>query len=395
MKKLLAALFTLSALAFAQTGAIRGKVMGADGKPVAKDTVFIQIDRTDIKAQYGVWTDKKGEYFHAGLPIGTYTITAIAGTKVKNKPENGKEVGKFEKVRVGSGDPVEMPVVDMKVAEAAAAAGTSASAVDDATRGMSKAEKEEYEKQLKERAAALAKNKELNDAFNAAMTAKEAKNYDEAVNQFVKASGMDATQHVVWANLAETYELQGSAKTGAEQTAAYDKGVEAWSKAIELKADDASYHNNFALLLAKNKKFDQAQSELDKAAGLNPSGAGMYYYNLGALYTNAGQIEPAGVAFKKAIDLDPNHADAQYQYGIYLMSKASTKADGTVTPVEGTVEAFQKYVELKPTGPFADSAKGMIQMLGATLNTTFTNPDAKKNAPATPAAKPAPAQKKK
>jgi hypothetical protein len=101
-------------------------------------------------------------------------------------------------------------------------------------------------------------------------------------------------------------------------------------------------------------------------------------------------LEPAGTAFKKAIDADPNHADAQYQYGVYLMSKAQTKADGTVTPVEGTQAAFEKYLELKPTGPFADAAKGMIQMMGATVNTTFQNPDAKKN---TPAAKP-PAKKK-
>jgi tetratricopeptide (TPR) repeat protein len=399
MKKIFAAaLFTaLSALsAFAQTGAIRGKVVGADGKPPAKDTVYIQIDRTDIKAQYGVWANNKGEYFHAGLPIGTYNVTVInGGTKVKNKPEGGKEVSKLEKVRVGGGDPVELPAVDLKAAEetaaAANAAGVDPAAANDATRGMSKEAKAEYEKNLKERAAAMAKNKELNDAFNAAMAAKEAKNYPEALTQFEKAAAMDATQHVIMANMAETYEALGATKTGAEQTEAYTKGAEAWDKAIAIKGDDPSYHNNYALLLAKNKKFTEAEAELGKAATMNPTGAGMYYYNLGALYTNGGQLEPAGAAFKKAIDADPNHADAQYQYGVYLMSKAQTKADGTVTPVDGTQAAFEKYLELKPTGPFADAAKGMIQMMGATVNTTFQNPDAKKN---TPAAKP-PANKKK
>jgi len=201
---------------------------------------------------------------------------------------------------------------------------------------------------------------------------------------------------VVWANLAETYEAQGATKTGADQEALYAKGTEAWGKAIGLKGDDASYHNNFALLLAKSKKFTEAETELGKAAELNPTGAGMYFYNLGALYTNGGQMEPAGAAFKKAIAADPNHADAQYQFGVYLLSKAVTKADGTVTPVEGTVEAFQKYLELKPTGSFADSAKGMIQMMGATVTTTYANPDAKKGAASGPAAQPAkPAAKKK
>jgi hypothetical protein len=290
MKKILAvALFTLSALsAFAQTGAIRGKVIGPDGKPPAKDTVFIQIDRTDIKAQYGVWANNKGEYFHAGLPIGTYNVTVInGGTKVKNKPEGGKEAAKLEKIRVGGGDPVELPAFDLKAAEEAAqaanAAGVDPNAANDATRGMSKAQKEEYEKNLKERAAAMAKNKELNDAFGAAMAAKEAKNYDEAISKFNAAAAMDATQHVILANLAETYELLGASKTGAEQADAYTKGAEAWDKAIAIKSDDPSYHNNYALLLAKNKKFTEAEAELGKAAAMNPAGAGMYYYNLGAL----------------------------------------------------------------------------------------------------------------
>jgi tetratricopeptide (TPR) repeat protein len=395
MKKIfVAAVFTaLSALsAFAQTGALRGKIIGPDGKPPAKDTVFVQIDRTDIKAQYGVWANNKGEFFHAGLPIGMYNVTVInGGTKVKNKPEGGKEAAKLEKIRVGGGDPVELPPFDLKAAEVAAAAGVDPSAANDATRGMTKEQKDEYEKNLKERAAAMAKNKELNEAFGAAMAAKEAKNYDEAITKFTAAAAMDATQHVIMANLAETYEAIGAAKTGADQTAAYTKGAEAWDKAIAIKSDDPSYHNNYALLLAKNKKFAEAQAELDKAAAMNPAGAGMYYYNLGALYTNVGQMEPAGTAFKKAIDSDPAHADAQYQYGVYLLSKAVTKADGTVTPVDGTQAAFEKYLELKPTGPFADAAKGMIQMIGAKVDTTFQNPDAKKN---TPAAKP-PANKKK
>ena len=83
-------------------------------------------------------------------------------------------------------------------------------------------------------------------------------------------------------------------------------------------------------------------------------------------------------AFKKAIDADPNYADAQYQYGIYLTSQAKTDASGKVTAVPGTIEAFQKYLDLKPDGPFAESAKGMITMLGGTVSTTFLNPNAPK-----------------
>ena len=51
-------------------------------------------------------------------------------------------------------------------------------------------------------------------------------------------------------------------------------------------------------------------------------------------------------------------------------------ADGKITPVPGTEEAFQKYMQLKPDGPFAASAKSMIESMGSKVETTFTNPSA-------------------
>jgi tetratricopeptide (TPR) repeat protein len=154
------------------------------------------------------------------------------------------------------------------------------------------------------------------------------------------------------------------------------QGLDAYVKALELKPDDAAYHNNYALALARAKKFDEAQNELAKAAALDPPNAGRYFYNLGALLTNNGQAEPAGQAFKKAIEADPNYADAHYQYGIYLVGKAQITPDGKVTPPPGTAEAFQKYIELKPDGPFAESAKSMLASLSGSVQTQYANPSA-------------------
>ncbi len=85
----------------------------------------------------------------------------------------------------------------------------------------------------------------------------------------------------------------------------------------------------------------------------------------------------AGEAFKKAIDADPKYADAQYQYGIYLIGKAKLGTDGKYEPVPGTREAFQAYLELKPDGPFAESAKGMLASLSGAVDTSYQNPTAK------------------
>lgn len=367
-------------VALAQTGAIAGKVIGEDGQPMKG--AWIVITRTDIKGDYMVESNKKGEYFHAGLPLGTYNVQCnVGGKKTKGKIEGGQVVDQMNGVRTRLGDPVE---VNFSLVERAAKQKAMQKAAEtgqltaEMSREMSKEDRERLEKQMKERAAAMAKNKELNDAFNGGMEALKTKQFDAAVAAFEKASTIDPKQHVIWAQLAESYMGQSGAKTGQEQTDMQTKGLGAYAKALELKPDDAAYHNNYALALAKAKKFDEAQAELTKAAELDPPNAGRYFYNLGAVLVNTGQTEPAGNAFKMAIEKDPTYADAQYQYGVYLLSKATTTADGKVTPPPGTKEAFAKYIELKPDGPFAESAKGMIATLDATVQTEFTNPDAKK-----------------
>lgn len=93
---------------------------------------------------------------------------------------------------------------------------------------------------------------------------------------------------------------------------------------------------------------------------------------------NSGQNEAAAEAFKKAIELTPTYADAYYQYGVMLVSKAQIAADGKVTAAPGTIEAFQKYLELAPTGQYSQQAKDMLTTLGSSVTTKYANPDAKK-----------------
>jgi len=358
------ALFACSA--FAQFASMEGDVKGPDGKPMTGTVV--KIDRTDIKGHYQVKTDKKGHYLYAGLPLGTYNVAVTV---------EGKDVPVQQGVRLRGGDPTVVNA-DFTKQTTDATAAAAAAAAQDATRGLSAEQKAALEKQNKEREEALKKNKELNDAFNGGMAAAQNKQWADAITAFNKASELDPKQHVVWAQLAEAEMNLAATKTGAEADAEMQKGLDAYTKAIELKPDDAGYHNNYALALAKAKKFPEAQAELNKAAALDPPNAGRYYYNLGALLVNSSQNEPAGEAFKKAIEADPNYADAQYQYGIYLISKASIDAAGKVTPVPGTAEAFQKYLALKPDGPFADSAKSMLATLGAQVDTSFKAPSSGK-----------------
>jgi tetratricopeptide (TPR) repeat protein len=360
-----------SGAAFAQISAIEGDVKGPDGQPLKGAQIL--IEREDMKGTYkGAKTDKKGHYIYNGLPLGTYKVSVMI---------DGKTADFVEHVRTKLGDPTEVPFDLKQIADKQAAmqkAAETGTLTKEQERGMSKEQREAYEKKAKENAAAIAKNKALNDAFNAGKEAMLAKNYEGAVEAFKKASEVDASQHVIWGQLAEAYIDLGNTKTGADQQAAYEQGLQAYQKAIELKPDDPAYHNNYALALVKLKKIPEAQAELTKAAQLDPTNAGKYYYNLGAVLVNAGQNEAASEAFKQAITADPNYADAHYQLAITQMAKATVGADGKVTPPAGTVEELQKYLELKPEGPYAQSAKEMLTTLTGSVQTTYTNPNAPK-----------------
>jgi Tfp pilus assembly protein PilF len=229
---------------------------------------------------------------------------------------------------------------------------------------MSAEDKAKYEAQKKANEEAMAKNKALNDAFNLGKEAFAAKNWAGAIEGFENASKLDPAQHVVWGNLADAYLARKSAGD-------IEKGIAAYAKAVELKPDDSAYHNNYALALAQNKKFDEAQAELTKAAQIAPAEAGKFYYNLGAVYVNSGQGKAAGDAFKKAIEADPNYAEAYYQMGLVMFGEATTAADGRIVPPAGTGDQFNKYLSLAPTGPNADAAKAMLEAMGSKVETSF------------------------
>ena len=361
-------LLLFAAASFAQTSSLEGDVKGEDGKPLAG--ALIKLERKDIKGNYQVKTNKKGHWFHAGLPLGTYKVSCEVGGKVMDFVDNVR-------TKFGDTEKVDFNLAEMKARQVAAQAGVALT--QEQARQMTPEQRRQIEETTKKRQEQLSKNKGLNDAFNAGMEAMRAKNWDLAIESFTKGAEIDPKQHVLYANMAEAQMQLSGTKTGADQQTLVAKALENYLKALELKPDDSAYHNNYGLALAKNGKYPEAQAELAKAAELDRPNAGRYFFNLGAILVNTGKGDEAFEAFKKAIEADPNYADAHYQVGVFLLSKAAISADGKVTPVAGTVEAFQKYLELKPTGPYAESAKGSIQALSISVETQFSTRPAKKS----------------
>jgi len=371
---LAAACLILVGLAGAQSiSTFKGKVIGVDGKPL-KDAI-ITLERKEIRGTFKTKTDKKGEYIHAGIPYpGTYKITCTV---------DGKVVDTIDNVPAKLGDEVDLEFNLQKNAQKSAElakAAESGTLTKEQERQMSAEQKAAMEKNVKERQATMAKNKALQDAYNAGMTALDAKDYQAAVDGFNKAAEVDPKQLAVWTKLTAAYEGLAKTKTGDDQMAAYTKAAEAYQKCIEMKPEDGGVHNNYGLLLVRMKKLDEAKAELAKAAELEPTNAGKYYFNLGAVMVNNQQNDAALEAFQKAVAADPKYAPAWYYIGNVLSNKLTMDKDGKPVAPAGMKEALEKYLELDPNGPYADASKGLLSVISTSIQTTYESPEAKKAA---------------
>ena len=371
----IAGLAILALVALAQTAQIEGTVLGEDGQPL--QGAVVKFVRSDVKQTLSnVKTDKKGHFLYMGLPPGSQWVISVE--------VGGKEVGS-QNTRASLASPANLKF-DLGQIKRERDAQTEAMKklveggdINAATKGMSSEQRQQLEELQKQNEAALRKNKDLSDAYSGAMTALQASNFADAIAGFEKASALDPKQIAVWLGMADAYMGSFKAKKGDERAADVQKCLDAYAKALELKPEEAGIHNNLGRALAEAGKFPEAQAEMNKAAQIDPPGAGKYFYNLGAILVNIGQADAAAEAFKKAFDADPNYGDAVYQYGVSLMAKAQVAADGTVTPAPGTVEAFQKCVDLGAEKcKFSQQAKDMMEALHAKVETTYRDPNAKK-----------------
>lgn len=333
----LLAIFTALPASAQISGGIHGKIIGPDGKPL--QNAKVELTRTDITGHYEVKTNKKGEYGHYALPLGTYNISVVM--------PNGQTVMFAKNIKSQFGQPVEQDADIQKMMQVAAGEAPPP--------GMSKAEAAEYEKKIKEKEDAAKKLGKLNDYLAQNKAFVEAKQYDKAIAVMQEAIAIDQTHDILYANLAEDY-------ANAKQ---YDKAVEAYQQALKLKPDSANYIINVGSILSKEGKTEEANAAFAKAAAMDPTQAKTAMYNSAVVMLNAGNLDGASAAFDKLLALDPTNANAWYYKGLCMLGKATTDPKtGKITPPAGTVEALQKSIQLAPNGPNAANAKAALQTLG-------------------------------
>ncbi len=359
--------------AIGQAGSVKGVCKDADGKPLA-GAVVVYANLDNGQKYVLPPTNKKGEYFSLGISPGKYNVTFYKNADDQKAGKEADHVNGFQ---------VQMDEntydFDLKKEQEQAAKGAGMTA-------------EQMKQKEDERSKILKENnniKGLNEKLAAAKAAAEANppDYETAIAALTAANQIDPNRDLIWFKLGDYYRMSANKQTDkAEKDKRLQSAIESYQKAVELKQATppdpkdpagsaktlAAYYNNLAEAYAKSNKVDDAVKTYALAAQTDPPSASQYYFNTGAVLTNSGKVDDAIAAFDKVIAADPNKADAYYWKGVNMIGKATLQGDKMVAP-PGTAEAFQKYLELQPTGTYADAAKQMLTSIGSSVETSFGN----------------------
>lgn len=333
----LAALIVLLAAtpALAQNyGAVTGRVIGEDGKPmVGAEVHFRNLDtqwKTTLKA------DKNGEIFGSGLAHGNYEIRVV---------HKGQEFVKIDRRLIFGGiqgNPSDISFrndlpFDMRKMKKEAAAGETAE---------QRQKREEGQKSA--------------DAYDRAVALNREGKNEEALAELLPLVEKDPLQWGVHAQMAVAY----------QNLKRYEEAEGSYKKAIELQPSNPALYSNLGQVYVKMGKQEDARRMFDAAAQLSPEDAAGAYFNIAVTFINSGDMKSAVDPLRKVIELDPTRADAHYWLGMALFNQSEYKTEGgemkTIVPA-GTREAFERYLQLQPSGQYAADAKSMLEAIDATV----------------------------
>jgi hypothetical protein len=354
------------------TGSIHGKVTNPIGTPGTGD-VRLTTDRTA-----GPMANRKFDYIFPVDASGNYKGDGI-------KP------GKYAVVQFQAGVSADF-VLDLAIE-----AGVDKTVDFDMTRKeyidkMSPEEKSKIEEVKKANAAAMAANSKiqnLNVLLKQARDDIKAGNFASAIKGMTDATAAKPDEALLWdtlgdAQLGDAVAADRAAKaTHATDASVPDKfaaAIASYQKALSLNATaakpnadlTAAADNQLGQALGRIGKPKESSDAYEAAAAADKTKAGMYYFNEAATLFNAGDGDGAAAAADKAIVADPAKADAYYIKGQALIQKATVDSKtNKITVPPGCVDAYQKYLELVPTGPRADEVKGILAGIGESIKSTY------------------------
>lgn len=402
------AMLTVVAVAQSNFAIVKGKAIDQQGQPIAN--AQIQMRGAESGQKYDLKTNKKGEFYSMGILPGTYDVKLV---------KDGKDIFQFNKVQVALGQEnnidfdLQKEAANMQQqgggAQAAGAqggapaqagqsgseqAGAAPQAIDpnkpiELTEEQLKKLPPEKRKEYEEYHKAVTENtkiKGLNAILTQAQAADKAGNPEQSVQIVSGLTQQDPNRPLLWAILGQYQANAAKKQTADAKKQGYAQSATSFKKAIDLapsatdpqtKESLPTWWNVYGSSLEGAGQYEDAVKAFETAAQMvatgNPKAAAGAYYNAGVVATKSGKSDVAAQEFDKAVAADPSRADAYFQKGIALAAKATTDKSGKVVVPPGTEEAFNKYLELQPNGPYADAAKAQLEFLGAKVKTSVKN----------------------
>ena len=148
----------------------------------------------------------------------------------------------------------------------------------------------------------------------------------------------------------------------------YEVAVNTLEEAAMLKPAAGTYME-LGTDLAQLGKMPEAIEACDKVLTADPTAKNMQagcYNNVAVVLTNRGKLLDSIGPLQKATVLQPQDALAWKLLGDSLLSTITSKSqDGKTVYVipPGTVEAYQRYLQLDPNGPYAGQVKSALEGL--------------------------------
>ena len=344
----------LATAAYAQGfGVLSGTVIDQTGKPFPD--VTLSITNTDTNKSNDVKTDSRGHYSLTGVSGGTYNID------VKVKDQTIYQAG----LKISSGT---SPVFDINLKEIMAK-NTGAAAEQEKARAEAEKKFSELKTHYDAGLAAIDSMKAAQAKLAATPKDQQAPIQDQinqagstAVTELSAAQELmkpeDPNRAIILSRLGEAYESMGK----------WQDAADTYQKSIAMKPDVAANYNNLGNDLAKLGKVDDAKAAYQKYVDLNPTDAALAWRNFGIVLYQANRMKEALEPLQKAVDLDPKNAQAWYLLGVAKVNTMEFKTEGDkITPViqPGTIEAYQKAIDLDPNGTIGAQAKQGLEQLQA------------------------------
>ncbi|MGA7339210.1 MAG: hypothetical protein WBE72_11365 [Terracidiphilus sp.] len=369
------------AAASANTGKIHGHVTNPTGEPQANGSVSLSTDGGNtLKFTFPV--DTSGNYFGEAAP-GTYMV-------VYRAPDTpvGKMVDDLPNIKVVEGQDVEadldmsrqayidkMPEDQKKQLEDLKKANAEAMKANQVINHLNADLKVVAQDKKDIDAAPVTAAQQLGAAaakpdVDAKVAEIRTAKYADIETMMTKDTEAMPTEALLWANL-------GYAQAGEKK---YDDAIVTYKKAIELETAAKKprmevigvAQAGLGEVYARTGKVPEANAAYDAAAKADPTRAALHLRNESVIFFQEHNTTAQVAAADEAIKIDPTDAILYYIKGQGLIQNATIdpKTQRIVLPDDCTA-AYQKYLDLAPTGPYASEVAGILAQAGQKISSSY------------------------